>query len=163
MAGYVAGALLAGFALAFLPLKIDDRGFLYSGPLSVMCVFAMVWHQPWTHYVCWAFGVIILLVWALTLMSQMQLLGALSDEQDENPRFATMRDWSQTFILAAGVALMLWLNYYGYWKGPPAEDGLPTVLTIAWPWYAPVGSTVAFVWGYLLARRRVQPVEPVTV
>jgi hypothetical protein len=25
---------------------------------------------------------------------------------------------------------------------------------IAWPWYAPIGSTVAFVFGYLLAGRK---------
>jgi Na+/proline symporter len=135
MAGYVGGALLAGFALSFLPLKIDGRGFMYSGPLSAVCVFALVWHQPWTHIVCWIFAIGFLLVWIWQMTRE-------------------PGDWPKTLILAAGVALMLWLNYYGYWDGEPDADGNPTHLSVAWPWYAPIGSSIAFVWGYLLARRR---------
>jgi len=137
MAGYVGGALLAGFALGFLPLKIDGRGFMYSGPLSAVCVFALVWHQPWTHVVCWVFAVGFLLVW----------IWQLSKEPT---------DWPKTLILLAGLALMLWLNHYGYWEGESDENGNPTYLTVAWPWYAPLGSSVAFIWGYLLARRRTE-------
>jgi len=33
-------------------------------------------------------------------------------------------------------------------------DGRAVYETVAWPWEVPVGSTVAFVWGYLLAGRR---------
>ncbi|UCD27764.1 MAG: hypothetical protein JSV03_11745 [Planctomycetota bacterium] len=54
MAGYTVGALLAGFMLAFFRLNIDDRGFVWSAPLSVFVVFAIVWHDPWAHIVCWA-------------------------------------------------------------------------------------------------------------
>lgn len=156
MAGYVSGALLAGFALSFLPLKIDGRGFMYSGPLSAVCVFALVWHQPWTHGVCWGFAAVVLMVWTWQLMATAMTVASLGDDR-ERMRGAlalVIRDWPQTLILAAGLAFMLWLNYYGYWVGEPAEDGAPTYLTVAWPWYAPLGSTVAFVWGYLLARRR---------
>jgi len=60
----------------------------------------------------------------------------------------------QTLVLLAGLALLLWLNYYGYWCGEPDANGQRKMLTVAWPWYAPIGSTIAFVWGYLLARRR---------
>jgi Na+/proline symporter len=134
MAGYVGGALLAGFALSFLPLKIDGRGFMYSGPLSAVCVFALVWHQPWTHVVCWIFTVAFLFVW----------IWQLSKEP---------HDWPKTLVLLAGLALMLWLNYYGYWEVED-DQGKLAVRTIAWPWYAPIGSSVAFIWGYLLARRR---------
>jgi SSS family solute:Na+ symporter len=144
MVGYTGGALLAGFALSFLPLKIDGRGFMYSGPLSAMCVFAMVWHQPWTHVACWVFAGAILLVWVVQLTKQPQA-------------------WLQTLILIAGVALMLGLNYYGYWEGEPDANGNPTYLTVAWPWYAPVGSSVAFIWGYLLAQQRPDAPAVVTI
>jgi SSS family solute:Na+ symporter len=137
MVGYTGGALVAGFALSFLPLKIDGRGFMYSGPLSAVCVFALVWHQPWTHVVCWVFAVALLLAW----------IWQLSKEP---------RDWPKTLIVLAGLALLLWLNYYGYWEGKPGADGNPTRLTVAWPWYAPLGSSIAFIWGYLLARRRTE-------
>ncbi len=138
MAGYAGGALLAGFALSFLPLNIDGRGFMYSGPLSVMCVFAMKWGQDWTHVICWVFAVILLLVWVWQLMKE-------------------PGDWPKTLFVAAGLALMLWVNYYGHWEGQPDADGNPTYRTVSWPWQIPVGSTIAFVWGYLLARRRSEP------
>ncbi len=142
MASYAAGALLAGFALAFLPLKVDGRGFMYSGPLSVLCIFALVWHQPWTHGVCWGFGALLLAIWIWNLITQATTLG--------------VRDWLRTVILMAGVAFMLWLNYFGYWKGEPDADGNPAYIVVAWPWYTPIGSMVAFAWGYLLARRRTE-------
>lgn len=142
MVGYTGGALLAGFALSFLPLSIDGRGFMYSGPLSAVCVFATVWHQPWTHAVCWTFAVIILLVWAWRLIA------------DARSSAVLVRDSLQTLILVAGIGLILWLNYHGYWDAGTNADGEPIIQTVSWPWYAPLGSTIAFVWGYLLARRR---------
>ncbi|MBU0638865.1 MAG: hypothetical protein KKB50_08375 [Planctomycetes bacterium] len=156
MVGYTGGALLAGFALSFLPLGIDGRGFMFSGPLSAVCVFAMVWHHPWTHGVCWAFAVILLLVWTWQRMTEAQTAAAVTDWSEQRRRLIALviRDLPQTLILMAGLALLLWLNYFGYWKGAPDADGVPKVLTVAWPWYAPVGSSIAFVWGYLLARRR---------
>ncbi len=159
MVGYTGGALLAGFALSFLPLKIDGRGFMYSAPLSVVSVFATVWHQGWTHGVCWTFAIILLLVWIWHLMSEAIAVVALDDDRQRQRRALSLvlRDWPQTIILLVGLALLLWLNYYGFWPGKPAEDGSPTYLTIAWPWYAPLGSTIAFVWGYLLARRKIEP------
>ncbi|MFH1747170.1 MAG: hypothetical protein ABIG44_09030 [Planctomycetota bacterium] len=158
MVGYTGGALLAGFALSFLPLKINGRGFMYSGPLSAMCVFATVWHQPWTHVVCWTFAVILLLVWIWHLMSEAQLVAGLSDVTEQRRRAVTLviRDWPQTLILVAGIALMLWLSYYGFWESEPDASGTVNQLTISWPWYAPFGSSIAFIWGYLLAGRRVE-------
>ena len=156
MAGYAGGALLAGFALAFLPLKIDGRGFMWSGPLSVLCVFALVWHQPWTRAACWAFGIAALVVWMWRLMREAMIVSDVRDESERTQRTVglVIRDWPQTLILVAGIAVMLWINYCGYWVGEPGPDGSPTYLTVAWPWYMPIGSTVAFVFGYLLARRK---------
>ena len=146
MASYVSGALLAGFALSFFPLKIDGRGFMYSGPLSAVCVFALIWHQPWTHAVCWGIAAIFLVIWIV------QLLGDAGTDRAISGGSAV----GQTMIMIAGLALLMWLNYYGYWEGTPDEEGNPTYIAVAWPWQAPVGSTIAFVWGYLLARRKAE-------
>jgi Na+/proline symporter len=133
MAQYVIGALIAGFALAFLRLGIDGRGFLYSGPLSVMCIFALVWHQPWAWWTCVAFAVIWMGLWFSRTGAR-----ALGEE---------LRG---TLAILAGAALLLVCNHYGVLPGPPATKGT----TIAWPWLGPIGSVVAFIWGYLLARSR---------
>ncbi|MGE0481602.1 MAG: hypothetical protein AB7Q17_14135 [Phycisphaerae bacterium] len=135
MAQYVIGALIAGFALAFFRLNIDGRGFLFSGPLSVLCIFALVWHQPWANAVCWALGAVLLAAW----VSRMWIRGT----QEYTP--------VQTVILLAGVALMLWFNYFVVFPGPPATHGT----NLAWPWLGPIGSVVAFAWGYWLARPRI--------
>ncbi len=140
--GFTGGALLAGFALSFFPLKIDGRGYMWSAPLSVFFVFAVVWHQPWTHAVCWVGGGLILLTWLLRV--------AIRSDGGR----PVLPQALQTVILIVGIALMLLANYYGYADGGLDDGGEQVYKTIAWPWYAPVGSTVAFVWGYLLAKRR---------
>ncbi|UCG15801.1 MAG: hypothetical protein JSV19_10945 [Phycisphaerales bacterium] len=159
MAGYAGGALAAGFFLSFLPLKIDGRGFMWAGPMSVVYVFALVWHQPWTHVVCWVAGGILLGTWVWVLIRETMVVAALADEMERKKRGLALvtRDWPQTLILLVGIAGFLLINYYGYWEGQPDADGNPTYLTVAWPWYVPLGSTVAFVFGFLLARRRPQP------
>lgn len=63
MAGYTGGALLAAFFLAFLPLRPRPRGLAWSAPLSVLAVFAVVWHAPWAQAVCAAYGAGALSVW----------------------------------------------------------------------------------------------------
>jgi solute:Na+ symporter, SSS family len=156
MASYILGALLAGFLLSFFPLRVDSRGFMYSAPLSCMCVFALVWHQPWTHGACWAFGAILLLVWICNLLCEPPRTASTSGESDRPPTTATalIRESPRTILIVLGIALMLWLNYFGYWPGPKDAQGNPTYISVGWPWMVPLGSTVAFVWGYLLARRR---------
>jgi hypothetical protein len=68
---------------------------------------------------------------------------------------AQMRDAIKTVWLAIALGIMLWINHYGYWPGPiDPETGQPTYLTIAWPWFVPIGFAVAFALGYLLARPR---------
>jgi hypothetical protein len=58
----------------------------------------------------------------------------------------------QTVSLVVGIAIMLLINHYGYFDGPiDPKTAAPSKLSIAWPWQAPIGSLVAFVWGYLLA------------
>lgn len=138
MAGYTGGALLAGFALAFLPLRIDGRGYCWSAPLSVLCVFAMVWHDQWAHIVCWIGAGVLWATWLVHVFSQ------LPEHRG--------RDLVKSLYLLIGLLLMMWLSYYGYWERPDPTTGTLAMVTIAWPWYAPVGSLVAFGLGYLLAR-----------
>ncbi len=146
MAGYILGALLAGFLLSFFPLRVDSRGFMYAAPLSCMCVFAMVWHQPWTHWVCWGFFAAILVIWLW------QLAREAPSQKARTP--AVIPVGAQTVVLLLGLAFMMWLSYYGYWEGGKNAKGEPIYLTVAFPWMVPLGSLVAFIWGYLLARRR---------
>ncbi|GMU84302.1 MAG: hypothetical protein AMXMBFR47_41720 [Planctomycetota bacterium] len=156
MAGYCGGALLAGFLLAFLRLGVDGRGFLFSAPLSVLCVFALVWHPDlatprpggvsalewffrtqWPAVVCGAGSLALLIAWGAHLGSD-----------------AVGRALPKTLILLLGIGLMFVLTYFGFWQPAPASADLPMPppKSIAWPWQVPIGSIIAFAWGYLLAR-----------
>ncbi len=130
MAGYTTGALLAGFFLAFLPVNVDGKGFLWSAPLSVLTVFATVWHQEWSHTVCLLGALILIAAWCLHHIK----VEAKSKEQ--------------TLIFLIGIALMFWLNIYGFW----IVDGKTQIL--AFPWYIPLGSLTAFTFGYLLGEQK---------
>ncbi|MCA9256241.1 MAG: hypothetical protein KDA33_11425 [Phycisphaerales bacterium] len=63
MIGYTGGPLLAGFFLAFLPLRMTGRGDMWAAPLSVLFVFAAVWRQDWAFAVCLIGGGLILTSW----------------------------------------------------------------------------------------------------
>ncbi|MBK9120038.1 MAG: hypothetical protein IPM18_10635 [Phycisphaerales bacterium] len=146
MAGYAQGPLLAGFLLAFLPLKIDGRGFMYAGPLGVMCVFAVIWHQDWTLYACIGLAAALLLAWMLDIAQQPQHLQNLN------------RVLREGVLLLLGIGLMLMLQLYGQWEGTN-DRGETVKLTLAWPWQVPLGSLITFIWGYLLARPKAQESE----
>lgn len=146
MAGYAGGALFAGFLLGFLPLGITGRGYMWAAPLSVLYIFASVWHAPWTRYVCWGGAAVLVVIWIIGLCLR---AGNTSHGRPVLP------SWIQTMLLLAGCGLMVLVNYHGHWgEGPPDKFGNPTFITISWPWYVPIGSTVAAVLGYALADRR---------
>jgi SSS family solute:Na+ symporter len=146
MAGYVSGALLAGFLLSFLPLRVDSRGLVHAAPLSCMCVFALIWHTKWSHWVCWIAAAAIVAGWLMQLYADRRP----PPGSGKSARLVLPAPL-QTVILLAGLELMLWLNYFGYWHDPA---GAVSYQTVAWPWMIPLGSSVAFVWGYLLAQFR---------
>lgn len=138
MAGYAGGALLGGFMLAFLKVKVDGWGLLWSAPLSVLAVFAVAWHQPWSHWVCWLGGAVVFGWWVMS---------AVRSGRDGRTWFA------KGALVAGALAGVLWINYYGYWPGPPDAAGQPTYQVVAWPWFVPIGFVVAFGLGYLLAHQ----------
>lgn len=156
MAGYCGGALLAGFALGFLPLKIDGRGYLWAAPLSVVFIFAIVWHQDWSHAVCWVAAALLLAAWIALRIAERQPQLAAAGTGDAGRRGPLVIPvWGQALAVLLALAALLLINYYGHFgQGPPDKFGRPTFKVLAWPWYVPIGSIVAFVWGYLLARRK---------
>lgn len=158
MAQYVVGALIAGFALAFFKLNIDGRGFMYSGLLSAFCVFALVWHPNWN--IDAAIGAVAVLAkyWP-TMLCGVFAVGLLTAWLASNPVRAFGAELHQTVLLLAGLALVFAFNVYAQFPaytatGAPLLDasGQPVLKAIAWPWLGPIGSVVAFTWGYLLAR-----------
>jgi Na+/proline symporter len=154
MAGYILGALLAGFLLSFFPLNVDSRGFMYAAPLSCMCVFALIWHQPWARQVCWVFAAVTVAIWVWQLFAE---------RNDPRPRpQLVLPAAAQTMVLVLGLALMLFLTYYAWWDGGKSPDGEQRYVNVAFPWMVPLGNVIAFVWGYLLARRRSSPTDNAT-
>ena len=124
MASYTGGALIAGFFLSFVRgLRVDGSGYPWSAALSVMTVFSIVWHQPWAQWTCVGFAGTIATLWFV------------------RRGFGELRAVAALLIGAATVVL---LSYFGTF-----EDGK----VLAWPWYIPIGSLVAFVYGILLAKK----------
>ncbi len=117
MAGYTGGALLAAVALSLAPLGRDGRGFLWSGPLSALAVFAAVWHQAAAGWICLLGCVVLLGTWL---------------RRDARGRPGA------SFLLVVGAALVM-----GLWRWAEGPGGA----VLAWPWYVPLGAVVAWVWG----------------
>jgi len=125
MAGYTGGALLAAFILAFAPLRVDGSGLAWSAPLSLLAVFAMVWHDPWAQGVVLVCAVLLALVWAFC---------------------AKGRGQGSALVFLLGLLGCLLLTCFGQ---------LPQGGSLPWPWYTPVGTVVALVFGWALDRQRV--------
>lgn len=145
MAGYTGGALFAGFLLAFLRLGVDGSGYLWSAPLSVMTVFALAWTEPWKAPVCAAFAWGVLALWlVLRVLPELRRPGGASVE-------VLLR---QTVYLLVGLVAVAWLARFGEVSVLGDVEGEPAwvLRRLTWPWLVPVGCTVAFVLGILLAR-----------
>ena len=52
LANYIIGTLFAAFLLAWLPLRKDGYGLIWSAPLSVFCVVATRFHTPGSYRLC---------------------------------------------------------------------------------------------------------------
>lgn len=153
-AGYCGGALLAGFALAFFRFRVDGGGYLFSAPLSVLWIFAIAWHQPWSHAVCFVGGGLLLASW----LARDVTFPPKDSARPVLPRAV------QFLSLAIGVAGMIATNFLGHFgEGPPDALGQPTFRVLAWPWYTPIGSVIALAWGVCLARRSKATGDSLTV
>jgi len=139
MATYTSGAMLAAFLLAFLRLNVDYRGILWAAPFSVLTVFAITWHTIWAQLMTALLGAAILMVWMLLV--RRHALGRVWEWSREA--------WG-TVLVALAAALAVFLCSFNY--DHPEHSW--RYLTIAWPWNVPIGFTVAFVLGWLLARPR---------
>lgn len=147
VASYTGGALIAGFFLAFLPLRIDGSGFLWSAPLSVATICALTARQEWAQRLLGepepAFLALALLGLALWLA-----LRVPRDLRAGRPRGTIA---AQSLAWSCGLALLVLLARFGHLERP-GPDGLLRPISLAWPWYLPIGSLVAFGLGWLLAR-----------
>lgn len=162
LASYVIGALFGAFLLAWLPLRVSGYGLLWAAPLSVFTVFASRFHddalpgslrafftaepgQFWALRLCAGVGVVLIVTWIIAAMLY-----------HDRPRRKTLL--LKTGWLVIGCAVTLWTTAYGWFDGNPG--GAPIKLAVAWPWYAPIGGAVAFVFGYLLGNPREQAQSP---
>jgi len=138
MAGFVSGGLMAGFFLGFFAkrLNIDGTGFLFSAPIGVLTVLAIspFNQHAWAAHTCLVGSVLLLLAWILT----------------EKQRALSWR----SLALLIGLGIVLLLVHNAHFLVPHAETGELVRRTIAWPWFAPFGSAMTFVLGFLLARPR---------
>ncbi|MFG0320689.1 MAG: hypothetical protein ACF8XB_25675 [Planctomycetota bacterium JB042] len=137
LAAYTAGGLLAGFLLAFLPLRTDGTGFLWSAPLSVLLVLALVWPQTWATWVLAAGAAVAIGTWLV--------VGRRRVERG----FAT-----KTALLVLALAVLFVVQREASF---PTEDG--GTARIAFPWCAPAGTVYALVLALLLGNRRPDPPE----
>jgi len=115
LAGYVHGALLATFLLAWLPLKVSGRGLVWAAPLSVMTVFALRFHEPWAYWACGTVMFILLVTWILSAVHT-------TDTQLRTKRLA------KTVWLVIGIALVMSTTRYVYFHEHDPETGEVTMV-----------------------------------
>jgi SSS family transporter len=143
MATYTQGALLAGFAIAWLRPRAGGSGFVWSAPLSVAVVFALARHEPRAPLACGVFAVAFAAAWiaARSVPDLVRGVGA-------------MRVSGQLVLVLFACVAIVWLNRFGLIavERSPALGGGWLQERIEYPWYVPIGSTVAFLLGLMLAR-----------
>ena len=131
MAGYTGGALLAAFFLALIGRGAS--GLLWSAPLSVLAVFAVAWHGEAAGWVLAA---------GLALMGAGWLRWRCGNRTSgaAKPRGDLLL---QSLVLILGGALVI-----GLWRFATFEGGK----VLAYPWFTPLASLVAFVFALGLDR-----------
>jgi len=143
MAGFTQGALLASFFLAWLARRPDGSGFLWSAPLSVLWVFGLSQHGPHTARACWLAGALLFLLWLACRVRP--------NWSDARRRLGLA---GQTLALAAALVGVAWANQHALFLAPTSAHAAPeyALQPLQFPWYVPVGSVIAYVFGQLLAR-----------
>jgi solute:Na+ symporter, SSS family len=140
MASYTGGALVACFFLAFLPVRSEGSGLLWSAPLSVLTVFAIVWHQEWAR---WLTVILCALTVGLWIIGRLHPAATAGGLRRELPPLAAL-------LIAIGVILAI--SSFAFASSTDLETGAVTYRVLAWPWYIPAGSSFAFLLGLLLRK-----------
>jgi hypothetical protein len=137
MATYSGGALLAGFVLALRSRRVDPVGFLWAAPLSVLLVFALAWHTPWSGPWVWA------------AVGAAAVLRGVSGLRPRNPSGSAARPgWRQHVGFVLALVLIVAAERWAVFP-----NGNP----LAWPWYIPVGSLYTYTFARWLGRNHAQP------
>jgi hypothetical protein len=129
--------------VAYLGIRAGGSGFAWSAPLSLVAVFAVAWHGPRSEWITAWFAGLFGAAWLV--------LRAVPDWFRGAPRRAVVL---QVACVALAVSFLVWVNRFGLFRVEidsrfdPEYRSLP----LSFPWYVPIGSTVAFVFGVLLAR-----------
>jgi hypothetical protein len=111
-------------------------------------VFALARHEPRAPLACMVFACGFAVAWIV-----------LRSFPDLRRGDATLRVLLQALVAVFAAAALLWLNRYGLFsvENPEARGGGFVLERLAFPWYVPIGSTIAFALGLVLSRQ-----EPAT-
>ncbi len=146
MATYTAGALLAGFALAFFRVTerrgLDARGYAWSAPLSMLAVFSVAWHQPWAGWSLAVVGTLVFVAWVAVRATA--------------ARLSSGRELLQTAALLLLLVSMVVASRHGLFAVPDPDSGELLQKPLSFVWYPWVGGLVAFFFGWLLS----DPIDP---
>ncbi|GAB4322787.1 MAG: hypothetical protein Kow0059_17970 [Candidatus Sumerlaeia bacterium] len=161
--GYVWGAILGAFLLAYIPqLRVKGWGVQWGAALSVMTIVAITRHQTLdiannkvlpdfsdpngpmaallSYFAAtWVF-------WILVAACLAVLVTAVISIPRHNPTKSTV---TVVLSLLPFIALIFFFNLYQY----PDASGAASYISIGWPWYAPLGATVMICSSLLLCER----------
>jgi hypothetical protein len=143
MSTFTQGALLAGFALALLAPRVGGSGFLWSAPYSVLFVYALAWHDERSRILCDYASLAFVLAWFF--------LRTIGDLKSGEP---VKRSVVQLFIVVLAACVLCWVQRYSRFALELNEhaDQEWVFSALAFPWYVPVASTLAFALGLIWAR-----------
>ena len=164
LAGYTQGALLAGFLLAFLPLRVDGRGFVVAAPLSLLAVFAVAWSSSdaWRRLAdpaaSWSAWIVLAGLAALSV-AWVRSPAAARERGDGSTAAPPSAPGAVEVRAAVGAPVVgAALRHASFVLALAAVAALHAAdLRVAWPWYAPIGCAFALGCGYLWARRSDRP------
>lgn len=143
MSTFTQGALLAGFALALLAPRVGGSGFMWSAPFSVLFVYALAWHDERSRVICDYASLAFVLAWFF-----------LRTTKDVKAGEPVKRCALQLGLVLLAAGATCWIQRYSQFAFERNEHADPEWMfsALAFPWYVPVASTLAFALGLFWAR-----------
>lgn len=138
LSGQVGGAMLGAFLLAWFtrtPVQPTTRGYAFAAALSVLIIFGISFHEPWSLPTVGVASTLLLAVWCWVVRRDLATGHTIH---------------LQTAALALGCLAALAACKWGYWLSP---TGRP--ISLAATWYITLGSLITLAWGWALDRRTV--------